>query len=124
MPERRRRPLSGGDFGRFNSNAFLSSNHAREQRPLVLIQMRLLAPLVLLLALVLGGVAAQVRKGSSKKTSAPPPPASKVAKPAGAAKTDIPGSGRTVVCIDPGHPSEVASGQNVQNGTSETHVDW
>lgn len=90
--------------------------------------MRLLAPIVLLLALVLGGVAAQVRRGGGKKTSVPPKPASKVAKPAGEAKagvkSDVPDSGRTVVCIDPGHPSEVASGRNVQNGTSETHVDW
>ncbi len=29
-----------------------------------------------------------------------------------------------VVCIDPGHPSEVNSGYTVQNGTTETHVDW
>jgi N-acetylmuramoyl-L-alanine amidase len=90
--------------------------------------MRLLAPFALLLALLLGAAAAQVRRGTGKKTSAPPKPASKVAKPAGAAqvdkKADVPASGRTVVCIDPGHPSEVASGQNVQNGTSETHVDW
>jgi N-acetylmuramoyl-L-alanine amidase len=86
--------------------------------------MRLLAPVVLLLALVLGAAAAQVRKGSSKKTSAPPRPASKVAKPAEAAQTGRTEPGRTVVCIDPGHPSEVASGRNVQNGTSETHVDW
>ncbi|MFL6257508.1 MAG: N-acetylmuramoyl-L-alanine amidase [Pyrinomonadaceae bacterium] len=86
--------------------------------------MRLLAPLALLLALVLGAAAAQVRRGNSKKTAAPPRPASKVAQPVDAAKTGSPESGRTVVCIDPGHPSEVASGQNVQNGTSETHVDW
>jgi len=31
---------------------------------------------------------------------------------------------RTVVCIDPGHPSEVNSGLTVQNGTTETHIDW
>lgn len=31
---------------------------------------------------------------------------------------------RTVVCIDPGHPSEVNSGLEVQNGTTETHIDW
>jgi N-acetylmuramoyl-L-alanine amidase len=31
---------------------------------------------------------------------------------------------RTVVCIDPGHPSEVNSGFTVQNGTTETHIDW
>ncbi len=29
-----------------------------------------------------------------------------------------------VVCIDPGHPSEVNSGLTVQNGTTETHIDW
>src|SRR5882757_3738044 len=29
-----------------------------------------------------------------------------------------------VVCIDPGHPSEINSGLTVQNGTTETHVDW
>ena len=86
--------------------------------------MRLLAILTLLLALLLGVGAAQVRKGNSKKTSAPPKPASKVSKPPAAEKTVKTDSGRTVVCIDPGHPSEVASGRNVQNGTSETHVDW
>ena len=85
--------------------------------------MRLLAPLALLLALGLCAPA-QVRKGNSKKTSAPPKPASKVAKTEEAAGTGSSESGRTVVCIDPGHPSEVASGQNVQNGTSEAHVDW
>jgi N-acetylmuramoyl-L-alanine amidase len=86
--------------------------------------MRLLATLALLLALALGASAAQVRRGNSKRTSAPPKPASKVAKAPEAAKTGGPESGRTVVCIDPGHPSEVASGQNIQNGTSEAHVDW
>ncbi|HEX8188667.1 MAG TPA: N-acetylmuramoyl-L-alanine amidase [Pyrinomonadaceae bacterium] len=87
--------------------------------------MRPLAPLALLLALVLGATAAQVRKGHSKKSPAPPKPASKVPKAPGAAgKAGGPESGRTVVCIDPGHPSEVASGRNVQNGTSEAHVDW
>ncbi len=29
-----------------------------------------------------------------------------------------------VVCIDPGHPSEVNPGYTKQNGTTETHVDW
>ena len=128
MPGRRWRPWPDAaptfDWGRFNSNAFLSSNPVREQCPLVLIQMRLLAPLALLLALLLGVTAAQVRRGSSKKRSAPPKPASKVAKTPGAEKRGSPESGRTVVCIDPGHPSEVASGRNVQNGTSEAHIDW
>src|SRR4051812_11921154 len=32
--------------------------------------------------------------------------------------------GQQVVCIDPGHPSEVNPGYTVQNGTTETHVDW
>lgn len=81
--------------------------------------MKLLTPLALLLALQLCAPAAQVRKKSG--ASAPPPRAraakSRAAEPA-------PSSGRTVVCIDPGHPSEVASGKNVQNGTSEAHVDW
>ncbi|MBV8855944.1 MAG: N-acetylmuramoyl-L-alanine amidase [Acidobacteria bacterium] len=90
--------------------------------------MRLLATLALLFALILGAAAAQVRRGKGRRTSAPPKPASKVSKTAeptkADVKTDVPDSGRTVVCIDPGHPSEVASGQNVQNGTSETHVDW
>jgi N-acetylmuramoyl-L-alanine amidase len=72
--------------------------------------MKLLTPVVLLLALQLCAPAAQVKKVISKSAT----PASKA--------TDA--SARTVVCIDPGHPSEVASGQNVQNGTSETHVDW
>ncbi|PYS83338.1 MAG: hypothetical protein DMF67_09330 [Acidobacteria bacterium] len=74
--------------------------------------MKLLTPVVLLLALQLCAPAAQVKKAVSK--SATPTPAPK----AGEAPA------RTVVCIDPGHPSEVASGKNVQNGTSEAHVDW
>lgn len=85
--------------------------------------MRLLATLALLLALLLGFVAAQVRKGSNR-TTAPPKPASKVAETPEPSEAGSPESVRTVVCIDPGHPSEVASGRNVQNGTSEAHVDW
>ena len=73
--------------------------------------MKLLTPFVLLLALQLCAPAAQVKKVISKS---PTTPAAKV----GSAPA------RTVVCIDPGHPSEVASGKNVQNGTSEAHVDW
>jgi N-acetylmuramoyl-L-alanine amidase len=72
--------------------------------------MKLLTPLALLLALQLCAPAAQVKKESSKSAAAP----SKV-KPAYA---------RTIVCIDPGHPSEVASGKNVQNGTSENQTNW
>lgn len=75
--------------------------------------MKLLTPLALLLSLQLCAPAAQVKKSDAGKT-APPPAASKIAGT----------EARTIVCIDPGHPSEVASGKNVQNGTSETHIDW
>jgi N-acetylmuramoyl-L-alanine amidase len=85
--------------------------------------MRLLATLALLLALSLCAPA-QVRKGGGQRTDATPRPASKSAKAPAPPESGATASGRTVVCIDPGHPSEVASGQNVQNGTSEAHVDW
>jgi N-acetylmuramoyl-L-alanine amidase len=75
--------------------------------------MKLLTSLVLLLALQLCAPEAQVKKGSPPPSPVPPAKAQAGATPA-----------RTVVCIDPGHPSEVASGKNEQNGTSETHVDW
>ena len=75
--------------------------------------MRLLPPLALIFALQLCAPAAQVKRDAARK-SAPPP------KSAPAPASSV----RTVVCIDPGHPSEVASGQNVQNGTTEAHVDW
>lgn len=34
------------------------------------------------------------------------------------------GARKPVIVIDPGHPSEVSSGANLQNGTSEVHVAW
>ncbi|HEX8687000.1 MAG TPA: N-acetylmuramoyl-L-alanine amidase, partial [Pyrinomonadaceae bacterium] len=86
--------------------------------------MRLLTLLALTAALLLGVAAAQVKRGNVERTPAPPKPASKAAKTAPTPGAAAPASGRTVVCIDPGHPSEVASGRNVQNGTSEAHVDW
>jgi N-acetylmuramoyl-L-alanine amidase len=73
--------------------------------------MKLLTPLTLLLALQLCAPAAQVRSGATKSAPAAAPKAQTAAA-------------RTVVCIDPGHPSEVASGKNVQHGTSETHTNW
>lgn len=86
--------------------------------------MRLLTPLALVLMLLLTCAPAQVRKGTPR----PAGKVSKVSKAAGNAKEAAaeapPAGARTVVCIDPGHPSEVASGQNVQNGTSEAKVDW
>lgn len=33
-------------------------------------------------------------------------------------------AGRIVICIDPGHPSEVNDGKTVQNGTTEVHIVW
>jgi N-acetylmuramoyl-L-alanine amidase len=30
----------------------------------------------------------------------------------------------SVVCIDPGHPSETSSGNVLQNGTTEVHIAW
>lgn len=77
--------------------------------------MKLLTPLTLLLALQLCAPVAQVKKEASK-SGAP----SKVAVPP---KVNA-ASARTIVCIDPGHPSEVASGKNVQNGTSENRTNW
>lgn len=29
-----------------------------------------------------------------------------------------------IVCVDPGHPSEVSDGLTVLNGTTETHINW
>ena len=31
---------------------------------------------------------------------------------------------KPIVCIDPGHPSEVSSGAELQNGTTEVHIAW
>lgn len=33
-------------------------------------------------------------------------------------------SKETVICIDPGHPSDVSSGAELQNGTTEVHIVW
>jgi N-acetylmuramoyl-L-alanine amidase len=81
--------------------------------------MRLLTSLTLLLLLYTCASLAQVGREA-------PRPAAKVSKTAKTVKAAPAPSaaGRTVVCIDPGHPSEVASGRNVQNGTNEAAVDW
>src|SRR5438552_16357682 len=31
---------------------------------------------------------------------------------------------RPVVCVDPGHPSEIHNGMELLNGTTETHCNW
>ncbi len=74
--------------------------------------MKFLCALSLLVGLQLCAPQAQMQQKEGPKASAAPP-ASKVA----AAR-------RTVICIDPGHPSEVASGRGMQNGTNETRVAW
>ncbi|MCA1591104.1 MAG: N-acetylmuramoyl-L-alanine amidase [Acidobacteria bacterium] len=74
--------------------------------------MKFPAAVALLLALQLCASQAQVKKGGQKTQARGASPASKS------------GANQTVVCLDPGHPSEVASGRNVQNGTNETHVAW
>ena len=86
--------------------------------------MRFLTPLAFLLLLLPFAPAAQVRKDAprpAKKVSKVSKAADAAGKAAGAPSDAV---ARTVVCIDPGHPSEVASGRNIQNGTSEAEVDW
>lgn len=89
--------------------------------------MRLLTTLALLLLLHACAPAAQVRRGAPRKDTGAEKSAEtqKTAKsPKASAAPAAAAPARAVICIDPGHPSEVASGQNVQNGTSEAHVDW
>ena len=45
-------------------------------------------------------------------------------KPSPAEARKVAPAARKVVAIDPGHPSEVASGRTEQNGTNETRVAW
>ncbi|HEX8560345.1 MAG TPA: N-acetylmuramoyl-L-alanine amidase [Pyrinomonadaceae bacterium] len=89
--------------------------------------MRPLTTLALLLLLHACAPAARVGRGAPRGDAAAADsaqsPKTRKAPKAAAAPGDEAGA-RTIVCIDPGHPSEVASGQNVQNGTSEAHVDW
>ncbi len=75
--------------------------------------MKLLASLILLLVLQVCLPAAQVKKSSPRPKASVP--GEKVRR-----RADAP----LIVCIDPGHPSEVASGTEMQNGTNETHVAW
>ncbi|HEX5707392.1 MAG TPA: N-acetylmuramoyl-L-alanine amidase [Pyrinomonadaceae bacterium] len=49
---------------------------------------------------------------------------SQKSKDAGKAAAAERAAPRRVVCIDPGHPSEVSSGRVEQNGTNETLVAW
>jgi N-acetylmuramoyl-L-alanine amidase len=73
------------------------------------------AALALVLALQLCPPQAQVKKRAER-------PANEAAD--GAKAADGKRAARTIVCVDPGHPSEVASGMNEQNGTNETRVAW
>lgn len=78
-------------------------------------EIKLVAPLVALLSLQLCScVPTPKKQGESQPT---PAPSSDVA-------AVEPRAAAPLVCIDPGHPSEVNSGKSVQNGTSEVHVAW
>ena len=75
--------------------------------------MKLLAAFILLLALQLCSPEAQVKDSRAQQKS-----------PGAAEKARNPATAPVRICIDPGHPSEVASGTEMQNGTNETHVAW
>src|SRR5918911_5146275 len=84
--------------------------------------MKLLLALIVLLLPPPGASSAQAQKGAKSKEAAP---VAKSKEPAAVGKSKAAsGEARTVVTIDPGHPSEVASGANEQNGTNEAHVAW
>ena len=75
--------------------------------------MKLSAAFILLLALQLCSPEAQVKDHRAPR------------KAHGAAEeARIRATAPVRICIDPGHPSEVASGTEMQNGTNETHVAW
>jgi N-acetylmuramoyl-L-alanine amidase len=75
--------------------------------------MKLTTALLILLAFQLYSSGAQ----APKKAAGAEKPAREQAKKAAPVA-------RRVVAIDPGHPSEVASGRTEQNGTNETRVAW
>jgi N-acetylmuramoyl-L-alanine amidase len=74
--------------------------------------MKFFSSFALLLSLQLCAPVARVGRDGAKET------------PDARAAGGSPAVANAVVCIDPGHPSEVASGRNVQHGTNETHVAW
>lgn len=85
--------------------------------------MKLLLVLIVLLVALPGASSAQARKGGAKVKEAAPVAKSKAAA-VEKSKAPADAEERTVITIDPGHPSEVASGANEQNGTNEAHVAW
>ena len=84
--------------------------------------MKLLLTLIVLLLPPRGASAAQEAKAGAKAEGAAPAARSRGPEAAGRAKEAA--RARTVITIDPGHPSEVASGADEQNGTTEAHVAW
>jgi N-acetylmuramoyl-L-alanine amidase len=76
-------------------------------------------PAVLLLLLSLQLCAAQAQVKRTPTDRAPNNSPQRVVKARAGKRV-----ARPVVCVDPGHPSEVASGTDEQNGTNETHVAW
>src|SRR5215207_2774934 len=83
-------------------------------------KMKFLTTLALLLALQVCAPRAQVGGDATGKKA----PGAAAAKEAAQETTGETTAARTVVCIDPGHPSEVASGRAMQHGTNETRVAW
>lgn len=91
--------------------------------------MKFLPTFALLLALQLCAPHAQVGRGAKSKQAADAGATKEAAATPGKATEAAPpieatSVARTVVCIDPGHPSEVASGRAMQHGTNETRVAW
>src|SRR5215207_4746547 len=99
------------------------SGFYHSSRGFVTSKMKFLTTFVLLLALQVCAPHAQVGRGTTGR-KAPGGGAQEPTKEATKKAPDETGAAKTVVCIDPGHPSEVASGRTVQHGTSETRVAW
>ena len=76
--------------------------------------------LLILLCFLSQGCAAQTK---SENTAAPAEP-SKAANEAASEQKQANKNTTSVVCIDPGHPSETSGGDVVQNGTTEVHIVW
>lgn len=70
---------------------------------------------IALLLLLLGqGACKRSAPGPESKESSPSPQSAQSTAPSQSA----------LICIDPGHPSEISSGATVQNGTSEVYIAW
>jgi N-acetylmuramoyl-L-alanine amidase len=50
--------------------------------------------------------------------------AAAVGRPQAASRATVPARRQMMICLDPGHPSEVNSGTALQNGLQEVSVNW